>query len=224
MITRLGTYSQVKGVSYSRPCLVATTANITLSGTPTVDGVALTAGDRILVKDQTSGSTNGIYVVSSGTWSRSVDMSVDDDVFTGLQVYITTGSTNVNKNFVLTTSNPITLGSTTLTFTQNNQNYRPWSKVTGTTYTIAVGDENKWLLFTNAVGCTVTAGDSGVMSDGFEYVLTQYGAGTVTVQNSGGAPTLLSPTGNYTTRAQYSTIFLRYKTEDRELLFGGDLT
>lgn len=52
---------------------VATTANITLSGTQTIDGVAVVAGDRVLVKDQTTASQNGIYVVAAGAWSRAAD-------------------------------------------------------------------------------------------------------------------------------------------------------
>src|SRR6478736_6645284 len=48
----------------------ATTANITLSGTQTIDGVALSAADRVLVKNQTNAAQNGIWVVASGAWSR----------------------------------------------------------------------------------------------------------------------------------------------------------
>lgn len=55
------------------PCRAVTTANITLSGTQTIDGVALVEGDRVLVKNQTTGYNNGIYDVSSGAWTRSSD-------------------------------------------------------------------------------------------------------------------------------------------------------
>ena len=51
----------------------ASTANLTLSGTQTVDGIALVAGDRILAKDQTTTSANGIYVVAAGAWARALD-------------------------------------------------------------------------------------------------------------------------------------------------------
>jgi hypothetical protein len=114
-ITRIGTYSQIKGASYSLPCIVATTGAITLSGTQTIDGVALNVGDRVLVKDQGT-AANGIYVVASGAWSRAVDMSLDDDVFQGLQVFITSGSTYVGSIFTIGNANPITLGTTILTF------------------------------------------------------------------------------------------------------------
>jgi len=115
-ITRLGTYAQIKGSSLKLPCRVATTGAITLSGTQTIDGIAVVAGDRVLVKNQGTGSTNGIYIVAAGAWSRAVDMSLNDDVFQGLSVYINLGTTNSNTTFVLTTANPITLGTTSLTF------------------------------------------------------------------------------------------------------------
>ena len=61
------------GLEVKDSVVVATTANITLSGTQTIDGIAVTAGQRVLVKDQTTASQNGIYVVSASAWSRSTD-------------------------------------------------------------------------------------------------------------------------------------------------------
>jgi hypothetical protein len=116
-ITRIGTYSQIQGTSFKLPCRVATTASITLSGTQTIDGVAVVAGDRVLVKDQGTGSANGIYIVSASTWSRAVDMSIDEDMFEGLMVYVNSGTANGDKTFYLNTANPITIGVTSLTFT-----------------------------------------------------------------------------------------------------------
>lgn len=57
----------IQGYSWKQPMRAATTANITLSGTQTIDGVSLIASDRVLEKNQTTGSANGIYVVGSGT-------------------------------------------------------------------------------------------------------------------------------------------------------------
>jgi len=114
MITRIGTYSQIKGSSYKLPCKVATTTNISLSGTQTIDGVALIDGERVLVKNQNSAATNGIYIVSSGVWDRAVDMSLTDDVFDGVQVFINSGITYAETSFVLVTNDPITLGITDL--------------------------------------------------------------------------------------------------------------
>jgi len=57
------------GVSWKEPAQAATTANITLSGLQTIDGVTLVAGNIVLVKNQTNAAQNGIYVASSGAWS-----------------------------------------------------------------------------------------------------------------------------------------------------------
>jgi phage-related tail fiber protein len=97
----------------------ATTGNITLSGTQTVDGVALVAGDRVLVKNQTTGSENGIYVVvSGGAWTRSTDADTSAKVTSGMFVFVEEGTTNADSGWVLTTDMPITLGTTALAFTQ----------------------------------------------------------------------------------------------------------
>ena len=97
---------------------VATTTNITLSGTQTVDGVALAVGDRVLVKNQTTASENGIYVVQSGAWTRADDANSNQEVNSGLFVFVEQGTTNAASGWVLTTPNPITLGTTGLTFVQ----------------------------------------------------------------------------------------------------------
>lgn len=99
---------------------VATTANITLSGNQTIDGVGVVDGDRVLVKDQSTGSENGIYVVASGSWSRSTDAdnSPAGEVTSGMFTFVEEGTSNADAGFVLTTSDPITLNSTALSFSQ----------------------------------------------------------------------------------------------------------
>ena len=96
---------------------VATTANITLSGTQTIDGVALSVGDRVLVKNQTTGSENGIYVVASSGWSRATDADENAEVTSGMFTFVEQGSVNSDTGFVLTTDGAITVGSTSLDFT-----------------------------------------------------------------------------------------------------------
>lgn len=98
---------------------VATTANITLSGTQTIDGIAVQVGDRVLVKNQTNAAENGIYVVASGAWARSedADNSPGGEVSTGLFTFVEEGTTNTNTGYILNTPAPITLGTTNLTFT-----------------------------------------------------------------------------------------------------------
>ena len=98
----------------------ATTANITLSGTQTIDGVAVVAGNRVLVKNQTTASQNGIYVVAAGAWARATDFdgSVADEVRAGDFCFVSEGTTNGDTGWVLTTNGTITVGTTSLTFAQ----------------------------------------------------------------------------------------------------------
>lgn len=97
---------------------VATTADITLSGTQTIDGVAVIAGDRVLVKNQTTASQNGIYVCAAGAWSRSTDADSDAEVTAGLFVFIEEGDTQAESGWVLSTNQPVTVGTSALTFAQ----------------------------------------------------------------------------------------------------------
>lgn len=109
------------GLLVKDPVRVATTANITLSGTQTIDGVAVVVGDRVLVKNQTTASQNGVYVVASGAWSRSMDADTSSEVKAGLCVWVNEGTTNGDSRWVLTTNDPITLDTTALTFTKDFQ-------------------------------------------------------------------------------------------------------
>jgi hypothetical protein len=103
-----------------------TGSNITLSGgaPSTLDGVTLAANDYILVKDQSSGAENGIYEVTTlgsganGTWTRRTGYDTSAEVKPGLYAFVSEGTVNGDNGFALTTNAPITLGSTSLTFTQ----------------------------------------------------------------------------------------------------------
>lgn len=95
---------------------VATTANISLSGTQTIDGIAVVVGNRVLVKNQTTGSQNGIYVVASGAWVRSVDADTDIEVTPGLLVAVEQGTTQGDNIWQLVTVAPIKVGTTALVF------------------------------------------------------------------------------------------------------------
>ena len=97
---------------------VATTANITLSGTQTIDGVAVSADERVLVKNQSTASENGIYDCKSGTWARSSDFDANSEVTSGAFVFVEQGTVSADSGFVLTTDGSITVGSTSLSFTQ----------------------------------------------------------------------------------------------------------
>ena len=106
------------GLDVKASVRAATTANITLSGTQTIDGVAVIAGDRVLVKDQSTASGNGIYVAAAGAWSRSTDADTDAEVHAGMFTFVEEGTVNADSGWVLSTNNPIVVGSTSLTFAQ----------------------------------------------------------------------------------------------------------
>lgn len=100
------------GLSWKEPVLAATTGNITLSGTQTIDTVAVVAGDRVLVKDQTNAEQNGIYTVSASAWSRSV--GADDWVeYEGAIVFVVEGS-QAGSAWYCTAQPGGTLGTTPL--------------------------------------------------------------------------------------------------------------
>ena len=105
-----------QGLVVKDSVLAATTGNITLSDTQTIDGVALLTGNRVLVKNQDTGSQNGIYVVASGAWSRSADADESSEVTSGLFAFVEDGTVNGNTGWVLQTTGTITLGTTSLTF------------------------------------------------------------------------------------------------------------
>jgi len=84
-----------------------------------IDGVTLVAGDRVLLKDQSTASENGIYVaVASGAASRATDADSSAEVTTGMFTFVSEGNTNADSGWVLTTNDTITLGTTGLTFVQ----------------------------------------------------------------------------------------------------------
>ena len=115
-----------QGLDVKASVRVATTGNGTLASAfangETIDGVALSTGDRILIKDQTDASENGVYVVAaSGAPARATDFDSDGDTNTfsaGAFMFVEEGTANANKGFVLTTAGGITVGDTDLDFTQ----------------------------------------------------------------------------------------------------------
>ncbi|HMA78524.1 MAG TPA: hypothetical protein VKP88_05350, partial [Candidatus Paceibacterota bacterium] len=107
------------GLDVKQSVRAATTgANINLTGTQTIDGVALIAGDRILVKDQTDKSENGVYVVASSAWSRSDDADEPSELNAGTFFFVEEGTDNADAGFVLSSDNPLTIGTDDLDFVQ----------------------------------------------------------------------------------------------------------
>lgn len=138
------------GLTIKASVQAATTANITLSGAQTIDGVSVVAGNRVLVKNQTTGADNGIYVAAAGAWARSTDADTSAEVTSGLYTFVEGGSTQGNGSWILTTANPITLGSTALTFTQ----FASTGGAAPTTVDYLVGTSNPTLTGEIVVGPT----------------------------------------------------------------------
>src|SRR4051794_106088 len=105
-----GSFIPSANLAIKTPCRVATTANITLSGLQTIDGVSVVADDRVLVKNQSSAVDNGIYKVSSGNWERTTDFDSPYETVKGTQVLINEGTIEAGHVYVVTSSNPLVPG------------------------------------------------------------------------------------------------------------------
>ena len=118
----------LNGLSWKQEVQAATTANIVLTGLLTIDGYQTVAGDRILVKNQTTSSANGIYAAAAGAWTRTADASTGTQL-DGAAVYVTQGTTLVDTGWVQTDAS-IVIGTSPVT----------WSQFSGSnTYTAGTG-------------------------------------------------------------------------------------
>ncbi len=104
------------GIHWKDSVKCATTANITLSGEQTLDGIT-TSGSRVLVRAQTDASENGIYVSASGAWSRASDMDESAE-FAGAAVFVREGTTYADVGFVCTNDADPAVGTDDINFTQ----------------------------------------------------------------------------------------------------------
>lgn len=104
------------------PVRYTTTANIVLSGLGTQAGGdwpgAMTAGDRVLVKDQATGADRGIYLAAAGPWVRANDADGANELLPGAVVSVQEGTAFGDSQWMLTTNGPIVIGTTALTFTR----------------------------------------------------------------------------------------------------------
>ncbi len=190
---------------------VATTANITLSGEQTIDGV-LTAGSRVLVKNQTLPAQNGIYVSDAGAWSRSTDADTDAEVTSGVMVYAEGGTVGGGLVYLLSTLGVIVVGTTALTFTPIALPFAFFvgKTVAGTTYTGILTDSGKRLNLTNVGTKTVTVPPQGggvAYPVNTEIEVFNVGAGLATL--APGAGVTLNSVGAKLTIEQYVGVKLK---------------
>ena len=107
-----------QGLDIKDSVKVATTANITLSGTQTIDGVAVSADERVLVKDQSTASQNGLYLCKAGSWARTDDLAAGVDA-AGMFTFVEQGSTNADQGFVCSSDKgSAVVGTNNLSYTQ----------------------------------------------------------------------------------------------------------
>jgi hypothetical protein len=118
-----------------RTVRVATTANITLSGTQTIDGIVLVAADRVLVKNQTTASQNGIYIVSTGAWTRATDADTSSEIGAAV-VAIDLGTVHGGSLWTTTFKAADTLGTTAMNWFEVLYNSGTWGiSITGNSNT-----------------------------------------------------------------------------------------
>jgi hypothetical protein len=119
--------AQIFDIDYKQATRVITVSNVALTGgaPSVVDGVSLTAGDRVLVTGQSTGSENGLYAAavvgigSDGTWVRTSDGNEDGEIQAGMIVMVTEGTTYHDTQWKLTTDGTIDIGTTALVFELN---------------------------------------------------------------------------------------------------------
>ena len=225
------------GQDWKDSVLAATTADIALSGEQTIDGVSVTDGDRVLVKDQSTGSENGIYVCSTGAWSRSVDADENAEVTSGLTTFVEEGTANAGSGYTLTTTGVIIVGTTDLTFARSSGS---------TVYTAGNGMAKSGTTFHFAQSASYTVGAlpyaSGASSIGMlaavasGKVLKSNGTATaplwaeldLTADVTGVLPTANGGTGTDTQFTQGSVIFAGasgvYTQDNSGLFFNTSLT
>lgn len=169
------------GVTPQKSVKVATTGNITLSGAQTIDGVGVSAGDRVLVKDQTTGSQNGIYLVSAGAWTRSTDFDGNPttEIQTGSLSFVESGTANGNSSWILVTSGTIVVNSTPLVFTIFSRagDYLGGSGLTkvGNTFNVGTANSSRIVVAADDIDLATTGVVAGTYS---KITVDSYGRAT----------------------------------------------
>lgn len=161
---------QIYDIDYKQATRVVTTVNITLSGgAPSqVDGVNLSNNDRVLVTGQTTASQNGIYYVdtlgsgSNGTWARSNDNNQTGELLAGTVIMVTEGVVYADTQWKLITDNPITIGTTALTFTQNYMA----NSISGGTSNVVVNSNANVTISSAGTANVLTVANTGVYVSG----------------------------------------------------------
>jgi hypothetical protein len=217
----------IQGLSPKASALVLANANITLSGTQTIDGVGVVAGNRVLAIGQTTTTQNGLWVVAAGAWTRPVDFATGAHA-AGTYLFVEEGTTFADTAWVCTTNPPNdVVDSNALAFVQfsgaGTYSAGAGLTLTGTTFSIGSAQVTNAMLVNSSV--TVTAGTG--LSGGGAVAL---GASvTLSLPNTGTSGLKTFATGDSITtdaqgRVTASTVVTRQVLTSTGLLGGGNLT
>jgi hypothetical protein len=190
---------QLQDIDYKQTARAVTVANVTLSGgaPASVDGTSLAKNNRVLVTAQTTGSENGIYIVttvgagSNGTWARTTDADATGEIKAGTIIMITEGTTYADTQWKLTTDDPITVGSTTMTFVRSGNAAFGTFAVSGQNSIVAdqIGDTFTLVAGTNVALTTNDSTDTLTVTPSLTPALT-----SATFTNTSTGDTLLLTT------------------------------
>ena len=178
---------QIYDIDYKQATRAVTTVNITLvGGAPSqVDGVTLSHNDRVLVTGQTTASQNGIYYVvtlgsgSNGTWSRSTDSNQTGELLAGTIIMVTEGIVYADTQWKLITDNPIVIGTTALTFTQNYMA----NSISGGTSNVVVNSNANVTISSAGTANVLTISSTGAYVSGSLTVTANIDAGNNWINN-----------------------------------------
>jgi hypothetical protein len=188
---------------------VVATANQTLSGNATIDGVALSASDRVLLTGQTNPAENGLWVSAAGAWSRATDADAGTEFQSGQIFFVREGTAQGESIWALTTDGTITPGTTSLSYKRESRAGQATAGTYGSATQIPVftlntdgtisGVTNTTLTESQALTAgdgsgsdrtiNLTGGSSVTLSQGSGISLSRSG-NTITIASSASAPTV----------------------------------
>jgi hypothetical protein len=196
------------------PVKAATTAAIALEGEQAIDGVSVTAGDRVLVKDQANPVENGIYNANTGAWTRARDFDGARDAVTGTLVVVASGDTSAGYWYQLATADPVIIGTSAISFIP----VPPTHGLARVSEVVLFSDGTDWFVETpDGVPVDISSSTTGGIQEAFDYARDNgFGlhvtkgptitmTGTLTLQSFEHMTVRID--ANITSAAQYGIVF-----------------